>query len=133
MSVLFDVFGVNARGQLAMDVAASAASALAFAMLPALAVASGLPFICGALAGIAGTVLPLYFWFQSGGNFDEPFTAAALVGLCILVCRIRVRGRFAKREGVVLGITAGLGCLLSPATLPAICGWLLISAVEHRR
>ncbi|MGH9583460.1 MAG: hypothetical protein ACRD4O_11040, partial [Bryobacteraceae bacterium] len=133
LSVLLRTFGINAHGELAMDVAASMASALAFALLPALAVVNGFPLVCGVLAGAAGAVLPFNFWPQTSGSFDAPFTAAALASLCILICCIRARGRFTKRSGAVLGIAVGLGCLLSPTMLPVIVGWMIVAVVERRR
>lgn len=85
------------------------------------------------LGGAAGAILPINFWTQTSGSFDAPFTAAAFVGLCICICRIRVKDRFTWREGVTLGIAVGLGCLLSPAILPAIIGWLILFGIGRRR
>jgi hypothetical protein len=104
-----------------------------FALLPLLAVASDLKPVSGVLAGTVGALLPLNFWPQTSGVFDAPFTAAVLVGLCILVCRIWMRAIFTMREGAVLGTAAGLGCLLNPIILAVVAAWLTIIAVEYRR
>lgn len=130
---LFGLFGMNAGGQLAMDASASAASALAFSLLPILAVRTGLPVICGILAGAAGELLLFDFWFQATGNYDGPFTAAALVGLTILVCRICGKSRFTKREAAVLGFASGMIVLLNPVILPIIVGWLIGFCVANKR
>ncbi|MGH9653677.1 MAG: hypothetical protein ACRD6B_09470 [Bryobacteraceae bacterium] len=118
---------------LAAHVAASFASALAFALLPVLAAESGLPLACGVLAGLAGVLLPISFWFQISGSVDAPFTAAALVAICILVCRIRARRRFTKRNGAALGVATGLCCLLNPVILPIIIGCLVVILLQNRQ
>ncbi|HEX7361281.1 MAG TPA: hypothetical protein VF283_12390 [Bryobacteraceae bacterium] len=118
---------------LAAHVAASFASALAFALLPVLAAKCVLPLACGVLAGLAGVLLPISFWFQISGSVDAPFTAAALVAICILVCRIRARRRFTKRNGAALGIATGLCCLLNPVILPIIIGCLVVILLQNRQ
>lgn len=133
LSLLFRIFGMGVGGKLAMMTAASLASALAFALLPALAAASELPLGYGVLAGIAGALFPFNFVPQTRGIFDAPFTAAAFVSLCILICRIRARRRFTRREAFVWGIAAGLACLLNPAMLPVLAGWTLFLVFKHSR
>jgi hypothetical protein len=133
LSAFFDLFGVNARAHFAINTAASIASALAFALLPALALACELPVFCGVLGGLAGALLPFNFYYQVRGNFDQPFTAAAFVALCILFCQTRRKARFTKWRGAALGVAAGLGCLLSPVMVPVMVAWVIIMVVEHRR
>lgn len=133
LSFLIRIFGTGTGGVLAMAVAGSAASALAFALLPALAAASGLPVVCGTLSGMIGAVVPFNFFPQTSGTFDAPFTAASFVAVCIIVCRIRERRRFGARDGMVLGIATGLCSLLNPVVLPVICSWLLLWIAEERR
>lgn len=134
MAALFHVLGVyTPAAVIAMHLTAAFASALAFALLPALAIESGLPLACGVLAGLAGALLPLNFWFQVYASEDAPFTAAALVALCILACCIRRKNRFRMRGGAVLGMAAGFASLLNPVVLPIVIGWLIIMVVENRR
>src|SRR5579884_4488533 len=91
LSLLFRIFGTGAQGQMAMAVAASVASALAFALLPAVAAECDLPQREGVLAGLAGSLLPVNFWNQTSGAFDAPYAAAALTAMLIFVCRIQDR------------------------------------------
>ncbi len=133
LSGLFRIFGTDGTGRFAVRVAASVAAALGFALLPFLAVASGLEVVSGVLAGAAGALLPVNFWPQTSGVFDAPFTATVLVGLCILVCRIWARGRLTMREGAILGGATGLASLLNPAILPVVAAWLIALAVENRQ
>src|SRR5579872_504073 len=86
LSVLFRIFGPGEHAALAVNVFASVAAALAFAFLPALAVASRLPLFTGVLAGIGGALLPVNYWPQTSGVFDAPFTCVALTVLCWLLC-----------------------------------------------
>jgi hypothetical protein len=132
LSILFRVFGTGARGALAMRVFGSAAATVGFALLPALAVASGLGLSSGVLAGMAGALLPVNFWAQTSGSFDAPFTSVMLVALCLLLCRVWAAARFAKSEGVAFGVGAGFGCLLNPALIPVLAVWSIASAVRYR-
>jgi hypothetical protein len=133
LSLVFRVFGTGSRGSLAMSVCGSIAASLAFALLPALGVASGLGLSSGALAGMAGALLPVNFWCQTSGSFDAPFTAVALVALSLLLCRIWAAASFTGAEGVAFGVTAGLGCLINPALAPVLAAWSIASAVRYRR
>ena len=132
LSFLFRMFGTGARGVVAIDVFGSASAALAFALLPALAVASGLGLFSGVLAGMAGALLPVNFYPQTNAPFEAPLTAVALVALCLMVCRIWAAARFTKSEGVVFGIAAGFACLLNPVLIPILAAWALVSAVRYR-
>jgi len=132
LSVLLRVFGTGAAGALAISVLASAAAALAFALLPALAVAGGIGLTSGVLAGVAGALLPVNFWAQTSGTFDAPLTSVALVGLCLLLCRVWAAAQFTKSEGVAFGAAAGFGCLLNPALIPVLAAWSIASAVRYR-
>lgn len=133
LSVLIRIFGTGTTAALAMEIASSFASALAFALLPLLADACGLPLLCGVAAGLAGALLPFDFIFEVLGVFDAPYTGAVLVALSILVCRIWMRNGFSKRAGAGLGIAAGLASLLNPVMLPLLGGWLIVLLVEQRR
>jgi hypothetical protein len=132
LSFLFRIFGTGARGAVAINVFGSAGAALAFALLPALAVASGLSLSSGVLAGMAGALLPVNFFSQTSGLFEAPLTAVALVALCLLVCRVWATARFTTWEGIVFGIVAGFACLLSPALIQVLVAWSLVSSVRYR-
>jgi MFS family permease len=130
LSIIFRIFGVDANGALAVEVFGSAAAALAFALLPALAVAGGIGLSSGALAGLAGALLPINYWAQTSGSFDAPFTAAMLTALCLLVCRVWAAALFTKPEAVVFGIASGFGCLLSSSLIPVLTVWSVFSIVR---
>ncbi len=132
LSVLFRIFGTGAHGQMAMAVAASVASALAFALLPAVAAACDLPQSVGLLAGFAGALLPVNFWSQTSGAFDAPYAAAALTAMLIFVCRIQKTGLITGSRGVLFGLATGFCCLLNPSMLPVLVGWLVILLFKLR-
>jgi len=131
LSFLLKIFGTGARGAVAIDVFGSAGAALAFALLPALAVAGGIGVAPGVLAGMAGALLPVNFYSQTA-PFEAGWTAVALVALCLMVCRIWATARFTKSEGMAFGIAAGFACLLNPALIPILVAWSLVSAVRYR-
>jgi hypothetical protein len=133
LSILFRISGIGARGALAMKVFGSTAAAVGFALLPALAVVSGLGLSSGVLAGMAGALLPVNFWAQTAGSFDAPLTSVVLVALCLLLCRVWAAAQFTKSEGAAFGVVAGFGCLLNPALIPVLAAWSIVSAVRYRR
>ena len=132
LSILLRIFGTGARGALAMNVFASTAAAVGFALLPAVAVAGGLGLSSGVLAGMAGALLPVNYWAQTSGSFDAPFTCVALLALCVLLCRVWAAAQFTKSEGVAFGVVAGAGCLLNPALIPVLAAWSIASVVRYR-
>jgi hypothetical protein len=133
LSMMVRIFGTGASGTLAINVFASTAAAAAFALLPALAVVGGLGLRTGLLAGIAGALLPVNYGAQISGAFEAPLTAVALVVLCFLLCRIWTAERFTKFHGAAVGTVAGFACLLSPALIPILAAWSVVSAVRFRQ
>jgi hypothetical protein len=133
LSLVFRVFGMGGRGDLAMSITGSVAAALSFALLPALGMVSGIGLRIGALAGMAGALLPVNFWVQTSGVFEAPFTACAFIILCTLVCRIWASASFTAREAIVFGLTAGVGCLLSPVLIPVLAAWSVVSVVRFQQ
>jgi len=133
LSVLFRIFGTGAAGSLAMEMSAAIAISLSFALLPVLAVTSGLGLNSGVLAGFAGALLPVNFWSQTSGTFDQPFTSALLVALCILLCRVWGAASFTKADGAVFGVVAGIGCLLNPALIQILVAWAIVTAFRFRQ
>ncbi len=101
----------------------SAFSSATFALLPLLASIGGLGLTTGVLAGFACALLPINFWTQTTSTFEAPATAFFLVVLCIFACRIQASARFTLREGLIFGVAAGVGCLVSPALVPLLAGW----------
>ena len=132
LSFLYRIFGTGPAGSVAMTVLASTFSSATFALLPFLASIGGLGLTVGVLAGFAGALLPINFWTQTTTTFEAPATAFCLVLLCILACRIQTMARFTLREGLIFGIAAGFGCLVSPALVPLLAGWALLLAVQYR-
>jgi 4-amino-4-deoxy-L-arabinose transferase-like glycosyltransferase len=132
LSFLYRIFGTGSAGSIATIVLTSAFSSATFALLPLLASIGGLGLTTGVLAGFAGALLPINFWTQTTSTFEAPATAFFLVVLCILACRIQASARFTLREGLIFGLAAGLGCLVSPALVPLLAGWVLLLAVQYR-
>jgi hypothetical protein len=133
LSLLLRLFGTGAGGARAIQILGSSAAALGFALLPALALAGELGLSTGVMAGLAGALLPINFWAQTKGTFEAPYTSVALVTLCLLVCRVWTRDRFAKSEASVLGAVAGFGCLLTPSLIPVLAAWSMVAIASYRR
>ncbi|HTP86800.1 MAG TPA: hypothetical protein VMJ34_07630 [Bryobacteraceae bacterium] len=132
VSVPIRIFGAGAESTMPICLLESAVASLAFALLPVLAMAIGIGLRSGVVAGIVGALLPVNYWVQSGSPFDAPYTAVALVVLCILLCGVWRRSAFGLKEGAVFGTVAGIGCLMSPALIPVLAGWAALSLFVFR-
>ena len=133
LSIMVRIFGIGAPCTLAINVLASTAAALAFALLPALAVAGRLGLPTGLLAGIAGALLPVNYGAQTSGAFESSLTGAALVALCFLLCRIWTAEQFTKSDGAAVGCAAGFAILLSPVLIPVMALWSVVTAVLFKQ
>ncbi|MEN6606887.1 MAG: hypothetical protein ABFD60_06560 [Bryobacteraceae bacterium] len=132
VSVLFRLFGTGQAGSLVVAAFGCMAAAMAFAFLPALAVAGQLSRRAGVLAGMAGALLPVNYWSQTSGSFDAPYTALALAALFFLLCRSCQAGQFAKSEALQFGAVAGLACLLNPVLSTVLTAWAVTCLVRRR-
>lgn len=132
LSALLKLFGTGIGGVRAISVLASTESSLAFALLPALAVASGFGLGCGVLAGLGGALLPVNFWHQTNGSFEAPLTALLLVTLCILLSRTWAARSFTISQAAIFGFVAGAACLTSPVVIPVLVAWSVASVLRFR-
>jgi hypothetical protein len=132
LSVLFRIFGTGASGALAVNILGASAAALAFALLPGLAVAGGLDLLTGVMAGMAGALFPVNYWPQTSGVFDAPLTCLVLLSLCYLLCRTLRADRFSRADAVVFGLAAGIGCLVNPGVIPVVAAWCVVCAWRFR-
>lgn len=126
-------FGTGWGGALTASLLASAAAALAYALLPVLSVFCGFGRWPGVVAGLIGALVPVNYWAQTTGTFDAPFTSLALVGLCCMIVRAGRDETFTIGHGALLGFFAGVACLFNPAILQVLLGWGLLGFWLFRR
>jgi hypothetical protein len=103
LAIIIRVAGVELAGYLARTTLAAVVAAMAFALLPALAVESGLGMLSGVTAGLIGATAPINYWAQTSGIWDAPYTMLGLVGLCLLLSGTRWSFSGRSFRGLMLG------------------------------
>lgn len=127
IATLIAVFGTGHAGAIALAIVACTAMAMTFALLPALSTCCRFGPLPGILAGVAGALIPVNFWAQTTGLFDQPFSALILViSLCLVA---RMWNGEAVRP-VWLGLVFGAGCLLNALFLTV---FVVLAALSWKR
>jgi hypothetical protein len=105
---------------LTQSFAAMATVAATLACLPWLARRLGLSEWAGWLAAFALAVMPINFFYESFGDWEQPLAALVLVGL--LACFLELRKSAWQRPWLVAatGLLTGIAALLSPSLVPAV-------------
>ena len=133
LSWIFKLVGTGKAAETAMGAVASVASSIAFALLPLMAVVSGLGLAIGVVAGFLGALLPFNFWSQTSGMFDAPYTSVALLLLVLTLTVIWKKGQFSNSEALWFGIAAGLSFLLNPVLAAVVAGWAAASFFRFKQ
>lgn len=132
LAAIIRLFGVGLTGYLIRVAFTSIAAAMAFALLPALAVRSQLGLPAGVIAGLIGAIAPINFWAQTAGIFDAPYTMLGLIGLCVALSGYWVNGYFPARGAVALGLLSGFICLLNPTIVEVLVGWYVFGMLRFK-
>ena len=105
---------------LAQSFLAIGAVAVGLACLPWLARRIGLSEAAGWLAAYVLAILPINYWYESFGDWEQPF--AGLVLTAMLACFLALRESAWTRPWLVVGVgvLSGLAALLCPYLLPAV-------------
>jgi hypothetical protein len=133
LAIIIRVVGVGLAGYLARSILAAIVSSAAYAMLPAMAVRCRLGLSPGVIAGLAGAAVPLNFFNQTAGDFDQPYTMLGLVGLCCILGGYWANERFSLRGGITLGLFSGALCLLNPAVMQVLAGCYLFGMLRFAK
>jgi hypothetical protein len=96
------------------------------ACLPWLARRAGLSEIAGWIAAFALAVLPIYFYFESFGDFEQPLATLVLLGLVACFLELRQARWQNPRFVAATGLLGGVAALLSPSLVPAIALMMLV-------
>lgn len=98
-----------------------------YALLPFVAVRLGLERRAGVLAGLIGAVVPLYYWGEVPGYFENTLSALLLLVFSALVAA-HLNGRAPiPARCWSLGALAGIALLTSPSLLLPIVALLLLA------
>jgi hypothetical protein len=122
LAVIIRLAGTGPAEYVIRAVLAAMAAALAFALLPVLAMRCRLGMPVGVTAGLIAAIAPINNFARSG-VWDAPYTMLGLTGLCVLLSGYWMKGFFPIRGGISLGALAGALCLFNPAILQVVMGW----------
>jgi hypothetical protein len=76
-----------------------------------------LPRESGTIAALMW-LIPFFSWIELSGEFETPFSVAALLALVTLVARITASARPTMVTGAKLGLAAGVAAYVTPLVLP---------------
>ena len=102
------------------------AASVQYALLPPIAMALGLGFWPGLLAGLGGALIPLHYWADSMGDFENTFTALFLELTLLQFLGFLKAASFEWRRAVKAGLLFGAGILLAPTVAPVLGGFVAI-------
>lgn len=117
--------------QFILQMAASLASSLQYAVLPFLAAALEWPVAIGAIAGFAGALAPIHFWLETKGSWESAFTGLAL---CLIVWQWIpfLKQGLSGRKALATGLGWGVALLLSASLLPVLVSLVLLLFFKNR-
>ncbi|MGO9340662.1 MAG: hypothetical protein ACLPY1_24575 [Terracidiphilus sp.] len=133
LAMIIRVAGIGFAGEFVQAVLAAAAASAAFALLPILSVRCQLGILPGVIGGLVGAAAPVNFWAQTAGVWDAPYTMLGITGLCVLLSSYWIQECFPLRGAVVLGLVAGVQCLMNPTILQILAGWYLVGILCFAR
>lgn len=126
LSLVYRLFGIGVKGEIAQEVLSCILASLTWALLPLLAEICRLDRRVGLTSGLAGAVLVVNRWAETKGSFE-----AAMAGLaCLLVFTLFMRcwysRDFSLETAIVTGVVSGFAMLVS-ASLGSIVASLLVA------
>jgi Dolichyl-phosphate-mannose-protein mannosyltransferase len=131
LSVIFRFAGTGSTAAFLQQLFGCLTIALAYALLPVLAVAAGFPRSAGVVAGVMGALLPLSFWAERG-TFENPLTAVLVIVLLLSAIRLWRTQRLTTQSAIFHGILSGVALLIAPG-LVLLIGGLLAALVMRKR
>ena len=129
LALIFKIFGTGVTGELIRQIFNAIFIAFHYALLPFLARACCLPVSAGVLAGLLGAFLPFHFLSEIRGQ-ESALAALALVGLCLLSLRYMLSREFGQAQAVILGVSWGIGALITPSLIPVLGGFILLRGIS---
>lgn len=122
-ALVFKIFGLTLAGGYADWLLRTLFSAAMWGILPWLALRVGLGARTGALAGVAGALIPTWPSHQTA------LTALALGLLMIAFLRRWQAARTTVPGALLLGLACGAALHVQPVLLSAVAGWILFELV----
>jgi hypothetical protein len=128
-ALVIRIFGLGSGGAFALSCFGSAAASLGFALLAVLGRSCSLNRWVGTSAGLAGALLPINFWSQTGGEWEAPFSLLALVWLACIAAKHWEKAEFTVKGGAACGIAAAVATSFSPNTILILGLWFICACI----
>jgi len=117
--------------QYILQVVASLASSLQYALLPLIAASLGWPVALGAIAGLVGALVPIHFWVETKGSWESAFTGLALA-LIVWQWIPCLKQGISVGKAWATGLGWGVALLLSASLLPVLVSLALLLLFRNR-
>ncbi|MBV8834361.1 MAG: hypothetical protein JO108_34620 [Acidobacteriaceae bacterium] len=114
---IFRIFGTGTLAEIIKEIFASIVTSLACALLPWVAQNLRISREAGLLSGMFSALLPLSPLVQIDGDWEAPYTALALMLVCVLTRRLWQDRVLSNRQAVMNGFCWGMSLLFAGALL----------------
>lgn len=114
---LFRLFGTGIPAEIIKELLASVVSSLGCALLPAVARGLAMDVRAGIIAGVISALYPATPLVQIDGDWEAPYTALALMLICVLTAQLWRKGDLSKGQALLHGVVWGLSLLFVSALL----------------
>ena len=132
LSILYMIFGTGAAGTLARVGLLILVNSISCAVLPAAAMALGLPLWCGVGAGLASALIPIHRTAETFNAWDEPYAALGLMAVLILFVRWNALRERRLGALVTYGALWGLLLYLAAPLASVLAGLCLLGIFMSR-
>ena len=122
---LFRLFGTGVFAEIIKELLATFVTSLACGLLPFVANNLNISQRAGVLAGFFSALLPLSPLVQVDGDWEAPYTALALMLVCVLTARLWRNPDLTARNAVLHGVSWGVSLLFVSALGPLFGVFLL--------
>jgi hypothetical protein len=129
---IYAVWGDTARGAAVRVGTSIAAAAAQYGLLPYVSGALGMGMWPGILAGTAGALFPLHYHHECVGLFETTWIALFLELSTMFFARIVAAAVWTPRTALLGGAWWAFGCLINPAVLPVLLGFLVLGLWKLR-
>jgi hypothetical protein len=126
LAPIYALFGDSRNGDLARTGMSILVAATEYALLPVAALSLGMGVWPGAVAGLAGALVPVQYWAESIGNFEAPWIGVFLLAATIQFGRLLRKEQAGAGSAFWAGALWGFGLLIAPNVLPVVMGFAAV-------
>jgi len=124
LAALFRLFGTGVSAEIVKELLATFVTSLACGLLPFVAANLNISRAAGVIAGFFSALLPLSPLVQVDGDWEAPYTALALMLVCVLTAKLWRNPDLSTRNAVLHGLSWGVSLLFVSALGPLFLAFL---------